>query len=232
MSDNTYYFQNDNKVYRLTIEQDNDPIDPREWDNIGNMVCFSRRYNLGDSHNYSSPDDFLDTLLSDYDNELTIEQKIRKLERKGYCFLPISIYVHSGITMYVGGKYDHFDGQWDCSQVGWIYTTRETIHKEYGNIRQWKKRAKEILTAEVKEYDMYLTGDCYGYILEEYDPAAGDYEEIESVWGYLSDKWGIDLAKEIYGNFDEIDEEEADSITEEQTAEYEVMKQCDYIYAA
>ncbi len=39
--------------YRLKIYQDDNTDSPRSWDNLGTMICFHRRYNLGDKHNYS-----------------------------------------------------------------------------------------------------------------------------------------------------------------------------------
>lgn len=38
--------------YVLVIQPDDDPLNPREDDNFGKMVCFHRRYHLGDHHNY------------------------------------------------------------------------------------------------------------------------------------------------------------------------------------
>ena len=43
---------------------------PREWDNLGKMVCFHGRYTLGDEHDYSGPKDFLLSLLLEHENEL------------------------------------------------------------------------------------------------------------------------------------------------------------------
>lgn len=44
----------------LIIEQDTDPVDPRiDFDPLGHMVCWHRRYSLGDGHKYSTPEDFL-----------------------------------------------------------------------------------------------------------------------------------------------------------------------------
>lgn len=62
----TQKYQDENgKLFRLTIKADNDEsMNPRtEYDNVGTMVCFHRRYNLGDKHDYSSPDDFLSSLV-------------------------------------------------------------------------------------------------------------------------------------------------------------------------
>ena len=41
------------KPYALMVQPDDILISPREVnDNFGTMVCFHRRYQLGDSHNY------------------------------------------------------------------------------------------------------------------------------------------------------------------------------------
>jgi len=43
-------YKKGNKV--LTIEQDEYSESPREWDNLGIMVCKHKNYNLGDSVDY------------------------------------------------------------------------------------------------------------------------------------------------------------------------------------
>lgn len=44
----------------LIIERDDDPVDPRiDYDPFGHMICWHRRYSLGDGHKYSTPEDFL-----------------------------------------------------------------------------------------------------------------------------------------------------------------------------
>ena len=46
--------------YTLIIEQEDDPPNPRvEWDTFGKMICWHRRYSLGDEHDFDSPEDFL-----------------------------------------------------------------------------------------------------------------------------------------------------------------------------
>lgn len=49
--------------YRLRIEQDEICNSPRDWDNLGHMVCWHRDYKLGDQHNFSEPRDFPQELL-------------------------------------------------------------------------------------------------------------------------------------------------------------------------
>ena len=121
------------------------------------------------------PDWFLDAALS----ALRIDE-LQELvqEMDGMVILPLYLYDHSGITMNTTG----FSCPWDSGQVGWIYAHEETIKKEYGNVTpETLKKTETLLQSEVKEYDYYLTGQCYGYQLFKAD------EEIDSCWGFLGD---------------------------------------------
>lgn len=61
----------DNETIIIRMEQDEDAESPREWDNIGKMICWHSRYNLGDKHSYSEPRGFLEDLVSEMlDTEL------------------------------------------------------------------------------------------------------------------------------------------------------------------
>ena len=42
------------KGYTIEVEQDLDPESPREWDCMGTMVCFHKRYDLGDKTDLQS----------------------------------------------------------------------------------------------------------------------------------------------------------------------------------
>lgn len=56
---------------RIRIVQDEDPGDPRkEWDNLGRMVCWHRRYSLGDEQPSESGDEFLWNLAVSADESL------------------------------------------------------------------------------------------------------------------------------------------------------------------
>ncbi len=45
--------------HTLCVHYDEEAQSPREWDNLGRMICFHSRYALGDRHEYSDPIDFL-----------------------------------------------------------------------------------------------------------------------------------------------------------------------------
>src|SRR5690554_6016921 len=133
------------KEYRIRIEQD-DPIEsPRDWDNLGTMVCWHRRYNLGDIQPAEPPDQYFAKIRSDIIS------------------LPLFLYDHSGITMNTTG----FSCPWDSGQVGWIYITKEKARAEYGWKRITAEREQQIidaLKAEVAVYAQYLEGDVHGFI--------------------------------------------------------------------
>ncbi|MEK9207298.1 MAG: hypothetical protein AAB922_02370 [Patescibacteria group bacterium] len=147
----------------IKIEQDDNPESPRDWDNIGIMVCFHGRYELGDKNTGYSK--------KDYDSWDELEAQIKK--EGAIVILPIGLYDHSGRTMYIGSSHD----QWDGGQVGFIYTTKEQLNKM--GTKASKKKIEEYLRNEVKVYDQYLTGDVYGYDTGE-DSCWGFYGEDEA----------------------------------------------------
>ena len=52
------YVHQQQKVGRFTVKvvTDDCPESPRDWDNLGVMVCLHKRYNLGDKHSIKSGD--------------------------------------------------------------------------------------------------------------------------------------------------------------------------------
>lgn len=162
---------------RVEIYQYDSPESPREWDNLGTMVCFHRRMNLGDTdHGFRSSDD--------------LKEYLDSLHGK-YIGLYIRAYEHSGITITsdpIKAVSYPYNDQWDSGWLGMIFVTYEKIIKEYG----WKyitsKRAKRIrgyLQNEVKTYDQYLTGDVYGYVTY----CNQCESELDSCWGFYGSNW-------------------------------------------
>ena len=162
----------------IKIYPDEDCESPREWDNLGTMICFHKRYNLGDKHNLDS-DDF-----SGWEEMYTYLVK----KMKAYIVCPLYLYDHSGLRIKIGNFYGLLPqghAEFDSGQIGFIYVTAEKIHKEY-NVKRITKPIREkvikILNSEVNVYDDYLTGNVYGYIAETTD---GD--NIDSCWGFIGD---------------------------------------------
>ena len=145
----------------IKIIPDDDPESPREMDNTGIMVCWHRTHPLGDKHSFASPLDF-----EEWAAENTDEIVAR---------LPLFLYDHSGITMSTGS----FDDRWDAGQVGWIYATRESIRKIWGDEPYTEAQIVEALESEVKIYDTYITGGYVGYVIEDEDG-----HTLDSCWGF------------------------------------------------
>lgn len=182
-------------AYRARMVQGINPCNPREeWDNAGTMVCWHRRYDLGDNADRNSdntlrykikanePDRFFFLLANgkvkwNYPEHL-LEANAEKIARKHYIILPLYLYDHSGITMSTGP----FSCPWDSGQVGWIYFDKAKLAEE-----KWtEEQAVKYLEGEVETYDAYLTGNVYGYVIERRPVDRPDiFETKETV--YLSD---------------------------------------------
>jgi hypothetical protein len=157
----------------LDIMHDEDPESPREWTNLGKMICFHRRYDLGDKTDYRSDDysgwDDLRAALEADDDVL--------------CILPLYLMDHSGLAMNTGG----FGCPWDSGQVGFIIATKATV-AECGTPPEL---IEECLRCEVKTYSQYISGDCYGYVI-----ADAEGEHIDSCWGFFGTDAAIEAGKE------------------------------------
>lgn len=252
-----------NGTHTLFIEHDDDPPNPREdYDNFGKMICFHKRYSLGDKHNYCEPRDFLADLLNDPRYAKQVYDYIKKGEANGIkleydrserewqllsywdygkkwyveasfppgfrrgnlpsdfldaalealpnsamleiindsigmVILPLFLYDHSVQSISTGsflGRAQH--AEWDSGQVGWVYADQAMIEIEYGEVTaETIEKATALLQAEVKCYDLYLTGQCYGFRLFEGE------EETDSCWGFLGDI--DDLAEDLRGHLPE-----------------------------
>lgn len=166
--------------HTIKIFYDPDAESPREWSNLGKLICWHRRYRLGDSHQFDSPEAFLRDLadVSDH-SELSMQQLRDRAERKAI-LLPVFLYDHSGLAMNTIG----FQCPWDSGQVGYVYVTLKAVRKEFGVKRVTKalrEKAEDILRSEIVSYDAYLGGRVYGYVIEQ------DGEEIDACWGFVGD---------------------------------------------
>lgn len=80
-----------------------------------------------------------------------------------------------------------FSCPWDSGRIGIIYVTKKKIKQENGWKVLTKARKEKILQYlknEVETYDQYLTGDIYGYVVEETEEEDGSKNETDSCWGF------------------------------------------------
>ena len=161
----------------LKIFTDEYPMDPRGNDNLTKMVCFHKRYNLGDTQT-----DYRQEAFESWDE---LKEEIIEKE-KPLVIKPLYMYNHSGITI----STEPFSCRWDSGQIGWVYITNKTIDvcgtiiKNDETFAQYKERLGEYLEDEVETYDQYLRGDVYLFELTDEN---GD--EIDSCGGFFGDDW-------------------------------------------
>lgn len=151
--------------YQLKVFRDEFAESPREFDgNLGKMVCWHRKYNLGDKHEFDDPQEFQES--EEY--------------KKAFVILPIYLYDHSGITM----STVDFGDRWDSGQVGYIYATPEQIKELLGvePTEAMKTQIEEQLIDEVNTYDQYLQGDCFRFEIQD-----GAGNEVDGAGGFFGD---------------------------------------------
>jgi hypothetical protein len=153
--------------HTINVLYDIDPVNPREeYDNLATMVCFHSRYNIGDKHDYSDSEEFLADVadLDTYENTAEeIHNRVSEMKANGDIhILPVYMYDHSGTTI----STTPFSCPWDSGQVGFIYVTKETLAKE-GLADKTSEEIHSYLKNEVTEYDNFITGQMYGFEIEE-----------------------------------------------------------------
>lgn len=157
----------------LIVEADADPLDPRaEYDHLGQMVCWHRRYSLGDRHDWTDPGDFQTHLKS----------------HPGAVVLPVYLFDHSGLAMAT----TPFHCPWDSGQIGWIWMRRETALEAFSRngkrlTPKIRRQAEGALRAEVREYHQYLSGDVWSVQVEDEDG-----ETVDSCGGFFGSDYAIE----------------------------------------
>ena len=195
--------------YVLTVQTDDFFPNPRREDeNFGSMICFHRRYDLGDNHEFKDSDDLIHYLFIRSSGEGNISQKeylyerlMERMEDEAEGVLPSAAQIKAtndylmseiqkGFVVLPVYLYDHsglamsttdFNDRWDSGQVGIIFVSHEKIKEEYevDSIDPvLHLQVEERLKGEVAEYDAYLRGECYCFELYE------DGELLHSCGGF------------------------------------------------
>ena len=152
-------------IYTYEIEHDtSEADDPTEWDNIGHMVTWHRRYSLGHEQPRQEPADWAAEFKRKHPNAV---------------ILPLYLYDHGGITI----STSEFSCPWDSGQIGYIYTTLERAQEMGFNWKRLNKKRRDQLEADlesdVKTYDQYLRGEVSCYKIKD---SNGDI--VDSGHGY------------------------------------------------
>ena len=150
----------DYKGHTIEIFYDECCESPREMDNLGTIYSNHRDYNP-DGHK-------IDELGEDAE---AINETL-----KGYYWLPIYAYIHSGIALSTSNTSYPFNDSWDSGLFGIIAVPKDNNEAKCLG----EEKSLKVLRCEIDELNDYYQGYCYGYkVTNKYD------EEISSCWGYI-----------------------------------------------
>lgn len=182
-----------------------------EYDTIGRMLCWHRRYNFGDEHQYD-PNDWKRELACEFNDEL--EEKIISIENDSYDIWydeakqkryddPHAYAIEKvedavnrlidrafdasyvALPLYL---YDHSGLALNVSRFTcpWDSCCIGVIVCDQSTIDKEfngdRERAKKSLEAEVRDYDAYISGNVYYYLAESAEYTDEDGEPDETDW--------------------------------------------------
>ncbi len=155
----------------IKILSDLNPISPRQFENLGTMVCFHPTYKLGDVNLYEDKAEFKEWVETS--DEIAI-------------YLPLYLLEDCNGLSIKTGLYPETD------LVGWVFVTKEKLKDSFGTQLIAENYLLKILQNEVIEYDCYIANDYVGYVIED-----NKGQELDSCWGF-SDKFdAIEQAKQF-----------------------------------
>ena len=179
--------QEEYKGYTIKVEPDEEPESPCEWDNLGKMICFHKRYELGDKHEYNQ---------DDFDSWEELEKQLKK--DGAVVIAPLFLYDHSGLRIKIGsftGLLPQGHAEFDSGQVGYIVAFQDDIKKEF-DVKKITKatidKTRKILEGEVKAYDQFLAGDVYRFSIKDQNG-----EQIDSCGGFYGFDYCLEEAKSV-----------------------------------
>lgn len=194
--------------YTLEVMQDGHLDDPRSWSNVCTMVCWHRRYNLGDKHNYDDSDEFFDDILhnicemkyEDFQALSTSEKYELACESNKIYIKELNLYNHSRLTISISSRYPYND-RWDAGCVGWIYVSKEKAMKEWGGIPEKDENGEFIKIPHEHSNGNVTYSFKYTPITEENWKEVAAYHmnnEVEVYDQYLrGDVYGYTLTKKV-----------------------------------
>ena len=166
------------KNYTIEIFPDENSENPiQNWDMLGEYFCWHRRYALGNSDRFTNP-----------------EQVVAYARQTNSLLFDLYMYDHSGIVLSLSNSHYPFSDQWDAGHLGFILVERGKILREFGKqrlSRQLREKVGGIIEGEINDYNQYLAGDVYGYVVSK------NGQEIDSCWGFYSQTECLGEAKAI-----------------------------------
>lgn len=154
---------------QIRIVADETPSSPSEWGDTGLFLVTSHRDCYIPEPGEKRVTDDADELVNRW--------------KDTHWVFPLELYSHSGVHLSLAGEGNYPDRRWDVSRNGFVFASK----KEWRLSASARKAAK----SKVDEWNQYLGGDVWGYVIEEVDGVEGD-----SCWGFYGKDYCIGEAKE------------------------------------
>jgi hypothetical protein len=178
----------DYKGYKIKIDQDDCPLNPRkDWDHGTTIMSTTR--NLPDESNYIGTQDMKDI------------KKYFMFNKSIYAILPL---------YFAFGRYNTCSISTEhkvSSQIGWIYITKDDFHKLYYSSEEDFKvyhpditvqdYCRNIMVNTIQVYEDYLNGKVYWY-----KSVTPDGEDLESCGGFFGEHRESGLLAEAKAEID------------------------------
>lgn len=153
--------------HKIEIMPDMDAQSPKEWGNDSFLVHFHRDC-------WIENDVISENNLREWYNGEKISQSTN------YFIFAVSAYIHSGVVLSLENTFPSDGYGWDTSHVGAVLVDKKEA--------KTKKQAYKIAKSVVDEWNEYLSGDVYGFVVDE--------GEGDSCGGFYGDyKYAIEEAK-------------------------------------
>lgn len=177
--------------YRLKVEYDDTPINPRtDYDNFGKMVCWHSRYDLGDKHDFSEPSEFLKQLARD---SLSADEVINFV-KKGGC---------NSVKL----EYDRHNREWELKEYSEYFNKWFTEYTFFPKTLKGSDMVKESILDCLSMETLKELADKNNVIMPLY---LYDHSGITISCSHsypYNDRWDAGQVGWIYASYDDIQRE-------------------------
>ena len=120
----------------FVVDYDPYPEDPRLEETLTEIVCWHRKYQMGDKRP-EDPEDFLETV------------------QKGDVVKRLYLYDHGGLSL----STTPYDDQWDSMWIGFVRVRPDAM--ERGGLTMDEEVVDRTIAIEIEELEKYVNGSCY-----------------------------------------------------------------------
>jgi hypothetical protein len=174
------YAEEEYKGHTIKLLHDEDAYEhPRQEDNLGQMICFHDKYNLGDEHDYRQ------------DCYYGWQSMKKDLIKGAATILPLYLLDHSVLRI-SASPFSGEIAQFDSRMIGFIRVMESDADERFGKGNWTTDKLLDILLEEIKIYNAYLTHGVLSYSIEDEDGV-----ELEGCTGYFTEEAALEAAREM-----------------------------------